>query len=84
VRPGLIFTRQGRPKAASSAAFRQRRKIGTGFGRSTRGGFAPVKAAGWYVDVLSRRKNLKGTGMMGPGRNDEPQRVPWRTLELNV
>ena len=64
MRPGLIFTRQGRPKAASSAAFRQRRKIGAGFGRSSRGGFAPVKAAGRYVDVLPRRKSLKGTGIL--------------------
>jgi hypothetical protein len=38
------------------------------------GGFAPVKAAGRYMDVLSRRKSLKGTGMMDPGRNDEPRR----------
>src|ERR1700730_8117085 len=37
-RPGLVFTRQGRPKASLSAAFRQRRKIGAGFGRPTHGG----------------------------------------------
>jgi len=39
-----------------SAAFRQRRKIGAGFGRSTRGGFR--------ADVLSRRKSLEGTGIL--------------------
>jgi hypothetical protein len=33
----------------------------------SRGGFAPVKAAGRYVDVLSRRKRLKGSGIMDPG-----------------
>jgi hypothetical protein len=44
-----------------------RRKIGASFGCSTRGGFAPVKAAGRYMDVLSRRKSLKGTGTMDPG-----------------
>jgi hypothetical protein len=54
----------GQTESGQSAAFRQ--KIGAGFGRSTHGGFAPVKAAGRYVDVLPRRKNLKGTGMMDP------------------
>jgi hypothetical protein len=61
---GYSFTRQGRPKAASSAAFRQGRKTGAGFGRSTRGGFAPVKAAGQDVHVPPRRDSLKGTGIL--------------------
>jgi hypothetical protein len=51
-RPGVIFlTRHCRPKAASSAAFRQRRKIGAGFwlglhaGQTRRIGYSVRSAA---------------------------------------